>query len=297
MLQRAGHAVTLAGNGAEGLEFLREARFDVVLMDCQMPVMDGYTATRTRRTLEEERKLKRVPIIAMTANAMAGDREKCLASGMDDYLSKPLNRSLLEQTIRKWLPKRGAGAGVSADPLASELAGLDFVQMQSSAAAPAVSRPAAPAAPATGAGAGAAAARPGAAPAPAAQAIPQRLSEPVKLSAPAKPAIDRPVFDELLDVMGEEFTALVQVYLEDTPKNLRILVEAADRGDVQGMIAPAHSLKSTSANLGALGLADIAKRIEHGARIGNLSDPPGLGRAALAEFQRTASELKQIMSL
>ena len=263
-----GLTMEIAENGKEAVEKLLRGHFDAVLMDCQMPVMDGYTATRTRRTLEEERKLKRIPIIAMTANAMAGDREKCLNAGMDDYLSKPLNKQLLETTLRKWVPSGAQNRSLTATPV--------------SATAPPLGLTAAPASVVTGS----------APPMP----IPQRLSEPVKMTAPKAAAIDRGIFDELLDVMGEEFAALVKVYLEDTPKNLKILSDAADRGDVQAMIAPAHSLKSTSANLGAMALSEIAKQIEHGARGPGLPDPVGISRNAQIEFQRTAQELKVIMA-
>src|SRR5688500_9036388 len=74
-------------------------------MDCQMPIKDGYTATREWRAIESERGLAPLPIVAMTANAMAGDRQKCLDAGMDDYLSKPVDRRLLESTLAKWLQR------------------------------------------------------------------------------------------------------------------------------------------------------------------------------------------------
>ena len=120
-----------------------------------------------------------------------------------------------------------------------------------------------------------------------------RQTEPVKLS-PSTPAINEGIVNELIDVMGSEFTSLVKVYLEDTPKNLGILVSAAERGDVQAMIAPAHSLKSTSANLGAMALSDLAKLIEHGARAGTLRDSLGMARQAGTEFRRAAEELQRL---
>ena len=103
LLTLIGISYEIAENGKEALDAIAARAFDGVLMDCQMPVMDGYTATRIQRQ-NEGQSGKHIPIIAMTANAMAGDREKCLKAGMDDYLSKPLNRALLEQTLRKWLP-------------------------------------------------------------------------------------------------------------------------------------------------------------------------------------------------
>ena len=113
---------------------------------------------------------------------------------------------------------------------------------------------------------------------------------------PQAPAINESIVNELIDVMGSEFTSLVKVYLEDTPKNLQILNSAAERGDVQAMIAPAHSLKSTSANLGAMALSDLAKLIEHGARSGTLRDTAGMARQASIEFRRAADELQRLLT-
>lgn len=95
MLEKLGHVLTIVGNGKEAIEALKLAPYDVVMMDCQMPEMDGYEATQFIRQAEES--WKKIHIIAMTANAMSGDREKCLAVGMTDYLSKPLKK---EEIIR-----------------------------------------------------------------------------------------------------------------------------------------------------------------------------------------------------
>jgi len=100
-LKNLGLAVTIADNGKKAVEAVKNGRFDIVLMDIQMPEMDGYEATRAIREWQKESGVK-VPIIAMTAHAMKGDREKCLAAGMDDYLPKPINEKLLAEKIVAW---------------------------------------------------------------------------------------------------------------------------------------------------------------------------------------------------
>jgi CheY-like chemotaxis protein len=99
LLERWGHNVAIAANGALALDALAERSFDLVLMDMQMPVMGGLEATRRIRQLEEDRGARCVPIVAMTANAMAGDREACLEAGMDGYLSKPIEVDALYKAI------------------------------------------------------------------------------------------------------------------------------------------------------------------------------------------------------
>jgi CheY-like chemotaxis protein len=100
LLQEAGASVLIAENGEQALEKLTRQDFDVVLMDCQMPIMDGFEATRLIRT---EPKWAELPILAMTANAMAGDREKAIQAGMNDHIAKPIDVSLMFETIENWV--------------------------------------------------------------------------------------------------------------------------------------------------------------------------------------------------
>lgn len=106
MLSSLGVQVETAVDGAEALARLENEAFALVFMDVQMPVLDGLEATRRLRAREKARSLARTPVVALTANAMAGDRERCLASGMDDYLAKPVNREHLAGALQRWLPER-----------------------------------------------------------------------------------------------------------------------------------------------------------------------------------------------
>jgi CheY-like chemotaxis protein len=99
MLEKLGHSVVVAGNGREAVDVLEQGRFDAVLMDMQMPEMDGLQATSAIRAREMAQGGERVPIIALTANAMKGDREKCLMAGMDAYLSKPIKSAELKDAL------------------------------------------------------------------------------------------------------------------------------------------------------------------------------------------------------
>jgi Amt family ammonium transporter len=112
MLSGGGFAYDLATNGREAVESIKKTSYDVVLMDCQMPVMDGFEATAEIRRLEaagglHPQQTRRVAIVALTANAIRGDRERCIASGMDDYITKPIDRDNLLRTLRGWCASAG----------------------------------------------------------------------------------------------------------------------------------------------------------------------------------------------
>ncbi|KFZ39130.1 histidine kinase [Shewanella mangrovi] len=112
-LKQAGMQLTIANNGQEALELLAQQPFDLVLMDCQMPVMDGYQATRE---LRKQPQFTDLPVVAMTANAMSGDRERCIEAGMNDHLAKPIEVSLLYQTLLHYLGDSAAGDALELAP-------------------------------------------------------------------------------------------------------------------------------------------------------------------------------------
>jgi two-component system sensor histidine kinase/response regulator len=101
LLEKYGYRCDIASNGVEALERMTRENYPLILMDCQMPEMDGFEATAAIRKHEQPQ--PRIPIVAMTAHALAGDRERCLAAGMDDYLPKPINEADLVGTLRRWL--------------------------------------------------------------------------------------------------------------------------------------------------------------------------------------------------
>ena len=106
ILTRLGHRVECAANGIEAIEAVQNRCFDLVFMDCQMPLMDGFEATRGIRNLVEP--ARSIPIVAMTANAMKGDRERCLEAGMDDYVAKPVKAAMLQEMIQRVVPRNPA---------------------------------------------------------------------------------------------------------------------------------------------------------------------------------------------
>ncbi|MEM9305020.1 MAG: ATP-binding protein [Pseudomonadota bacterium] len=271
LLEVAGLEFDIAKNGKIALDLLKESptRYQAVIMDCMMPVMDGYAATRAWRAYEEEHSWDRIPIIAMTANAMAGDREKCLEAGMDDYMAKPMNLSLLKKTVGHWMAKGGATPDQVPAP-----ASTDGAEAAPSAAA-----------------------APAAQPTPATNRPPPRPTPSgVYVAMGAEPEVlDQVVLEDLREIMGADFDNLVRVFLEDSPKALRALVKAAKANDRDAMITPAHSLKSTSANLGALRLAEHSKILEHGARDGSLKQANKQIARIVNLYKQVAKELQDVL--
>jgi len=103
MLEKLGYRADLADNGRDAVRMIEKGGYDLVFMDCQMPEMDGYEASAIIRQREKESG-QHLPIIAMTAHTMTGDRDKCMEAGMDDYISKPIRKEQIVQVISKWVP-------------------------------------------------------------------------------------------------------------------------------------------------------------------------------------------------
>jgi CheY-like chemotaxis protein len=123
-LTRLGLTTVHARNGLEAVAAVQEGVFDLVLMDCQMPEMDGFAATEAIRRFEADGGRPRTPIVALTANAIEGDRETCLRMGMDDYLPKPFKGAQLAETLLRWLPESASGGSERDRAAFSHLAAL-----------------------------------------------------------------------------------------------------------------------------------------------------------------------------
>jgi signal transduction histidine kinase/DNA-binding response OmpR family regulator len=115
ILQIQGYTVSVANNGKEALDAHAQGAFDLILMDCHMPEMDGFEATMEIRRREQGGSGRRVPIIALTANAMATDREECLNAGMDDHLSKPFSMQTMQEMLDRWMPTTNSGQSQAAE--------------------------------------------------------------------------------------------------------------------------------------------------------------------------------------
>ncbi|CRD46104.1 ATP-binding protein [Stenotrophomonas thermophila] len=239
-----------AVDGEQALAALREGGVDIVLMDCQMPVLDGYAATRHWRAEEAETGRARLPIIAMTANAMAGDRERCLQAGMDDYLSKPIARATLHALLKRW------GGGKAASP-ARPSAEPSMARLTANSSG-----------------------------APSAEHGSALQDDDSRVGSKPQPVLDRDVLDELHAVIGDAAMQIVSVFLDDAPAMVQQLQQAAQSGDEPRLQAVAHSLKSSSANVGALSLSAVAQRIEREARGGSLQRPAVAVALLVAEFAR-----------
>ena len=228
MLEGLGGLVDVVNNGIEALEALEAGPYDLVLMDCQMPEMDGYTATREFRRLEESSrrgKTQRVPIVAMTAHAMAGEREKCIAAGMDDYLSKPFSQDQLRNLVAKWLP----------DVFATDLPRPDRRTAQS----------------------------PGAK----LRSLPVHPPEDgVAVTLP--PPIDEVLQQRYLwgALSRQSAERVIRVYLATSPELLENMRAAVASRDLAGLAEITHRFRSSSAMLGASYLSGLCAQAEEQAR-------------------------------
>jgi CheY-like chemotaxis protein len=205
ILGKLGHETTIANNGCEALEKIQRQQFDLVLMDVQMPEMDGLAATRELRRRESGGD-KRLPVIAMTAHAMKGDRDRCIAAGMDDYLSKPIRLKDLSEKLAALFGDRLGGA-------------------------------------------------------------------PERVTGLTVRDLDSDYLQEALSIVNgdkELLRELIDVFLDDVPRLLKIASEAADRRDSSALRATAHSIKGSMLFLNPRSAIEVAQALEQVAATGNI---------------------------
>ncbi len=199
----------IVSNGQEALNALNESEFDLVLMDCQMPVMDGFEASRHITKMKESGEINHsMPVIALTANAMKGDRQRCLDAGMNDYISKPVRKRELKEKIYYWI--KHEKIHLSQEP--SEHAGQD--------------------------------------------APPEDRFE----------ILNAAMFNEAKQILKDRFDFLLGCYIDDVESYINEIQDAVSNNNIEGIVRPAHTIKSTSKRMGAMRLSDIAMSIEHAAR-------------------------------
>ena len=250
MLQRLGYRADIAGNGLEVLEALNRQYYDVILMDVQMPLMDGLETARRISQEYAEASENRPPkpwIIAMTANAMQGDREMCLAAGMDDYMTKPVRREELARALSQRQPVQIVnGHELSKKSTESNMNG-------------------------TAADLGVEQYEDGNQPLEITFNSSLRDAPRTEFVSVDSPAIDPQVLQNLREYDDEDdpfVNILIQDYLADTPQKIAQIQRAIKTQDIQGLKEVSHTLKSSSAQLGAITFSELCKELEYMGRVG-----------------------------
>ncbi len=259
MLEVLGCQVDIVENGLEAIKALSKKSYDLVFMDCQMPEMDGFEATRAIREQESSENFRHENssskpchciILALTAHAMEGDREQCLASGMDDYLSKPFTIDQLRAMIERWLPKRPTSLEVSREqPASSSTSSAELVSVK-------VSRP---------------------------STIDQKALDNIRS---LQKEGDPPVLDKI-----------VNIYLSNSPKLIQTLREAVTEPDATAMQKAAHSLKSSSANMGAMTLSSLCKELEMMGRNNSTENAGKILSEIESEYERVRVALTEELKM
>jgi two-component system, sensor histidine kinase and response regulator len=258
MLKKLGIQADIATNGKEAVAMVEKKDFDLILMDCQMPEMDGYEATAVIRRLKASA-AERLPIIAMTANALEGDRNKCLAAGMDDYLAKPYTRAQLESKLAQWIKGKGSANTTPMHEIAM------------TALSPSLS--------------------------PEGR---EEQSEPLRdLHIKKGPVINRQHLEQFreLDPSGGMSLAkeVVQLFLESSENIVQQIEQAAKAGDADGLRRGAHTLKSSSANVGAESLSELFRRLEALGKENNLETAEPLLDEIRQEYELARQEIQQLL--
>lgn len=234
--------VVTVSNGQEAIDMLAARAFDLVLMDCQMPVMDGFEASRRIMQMKQDGIVsKDLPIIALTANAMKGDRQRCLEAGMNDYISKPVRKKELKEKIYYWIKHEDISTHGQAE--------------EKELAAPHKTDP----------------------------------SERAPLEI-----LDATMFEEAKSLLKDKFDFLLGCYIDDIELYMREIQDAVSNRNIEGIVRPAHTIKSTSKRMGAMRLSDIARDIELAAReAANSNEDQGVHPEILDRIRQMSSIFEQ----
>ncbi|MGQ9364761.1 response regulator [Azospirillum sp. ST 5-10] len=269
ILKAAGHQVDVAANGLEAVEAARTLPYDLVLMDIAMPEMDGLEAARALRALPPP--AGALPIVAMTADAMEGDRERCLAAGMNDHIAKPVDRLHLLQTVARWLrAPEPAAPTAAARPAGSATADREDPAMTAPIREPATPPPE------------------DSAPAGLTPAGPEAAGPDLANPDLANPDLDAGVLAQLAEDLDADLVAdLVRQFVQETRDRVRRIAGA--ELDAATLQREAHTLKSTAGTFGARRLAQRARDLEQACREGD-GDAMAAMRRDVAVLARAAEE-------
>ncbi len=234
--------VETVSNGQEAVDILAEREFDLVLMDCQMPIMDGFEASRLITKMKRDGIVnKDLPIIALTANAMKGDRQLCIEAGMSDYISKPVRKKELKEKIYYWIKHEDISASENMetkDPTPAHTAAMDD-------------------------------------------------QFPLEI-------LDTTVFEEAKSLLKDKFDFLLDCYIDDVELYMKEIQDAVSSKNIEGIVRPAHTIKSTSKRMGALRLSDIARDIELAAReAANSNEDAGVNLEILERIRQMSFIFEQ----
>jgi two-component system, sensor histidine kinase and response regulator len=245
-LEDFGCSVVIAEDGREAVDAVRDGAYDLIFMDLQMPNMDGLTATAHIRAHQRAKAAWITPIVGLTANAFAEDRARCLAAGMDDYMSKPFTEEQLLAVLTRWISNKQRKTDMTTTITL----------------------------------------------------LPETTSEPTKIlvasAAAAGPALDTALIDGLRRGRPDLLKRLLKAYLGYAPNAVDGLKTAAADGSIEAVRMAAHSLKSSSASMGAKTLSALFKEMEHSAATGNIAAIAPLMEQVSAEFDRVHAALSAL---
>ena len=282
MLEKIGYRADVVGNGQEALEALGRIPYDVVLMDCQMPEMDGYEATREIRrrealsvkregslgnsqiqmTNDQKQNTLHVPIIAMTANAMKGDREKCFEAGMDDFLSKPVKIEVLAVTLVRWITKREEGedreaSGVKGEAETREVDNEPHMTKDTQ----------------------------------------RDTNDEIRTPSDEQrdPPLDMATLDGMRELGGDDpsfLSEVIQQFLQDGSRHLDAIRQAIGNGDAESLMKAAHAFKGSCGIMGANALAKHCFSLEQKGREGQAENLEDVLRELESEYSRVQVALE-----